>query len=942
MKKKFNSLKFQILFFTVLFTSVNYCQYYFFGRNKVQYDDFDWKIIRTKHFNIYYYGEVEKIAEIGAAYAEDAYEELKVKLNHVVTRKIPLIFYNTSLHFQQTNITPGLIPDGVGGFFEFLKGRVVIPSNGSLSEFRHVIRHELVHVFMTNKIYRVLKDHRFPTDAMPPFWFVEGLAEYLSTEVDAQAEMVMRDAVINNYFTGMKDFPRISGTYLMYKAGQNFLEFIDKKYGADKIPQILENFWMFSKFNDVLEHTLNQSIEEIDIQWQYELKKNYYPILAEKKPQEVDSKKLTDFGFNFSPVFYQKGDSTFVFFNGNRDGYASIYRLVLNSSEKDFPEAKMVLRGEQIDQLESFHLFQSSIDINKNGILAFVTKSGATDVIHFFDVKKNQIVNTFQSDNLISITSPKFSQDGSRITFNAIDNIGFSDLYIYTIETESLLRLTNDYYDDRDPCFGFVDENCIIFSSDRTSGKNKGKYNLFIIDVETREIRYITNANANIYSPVLSPSEKYLVFTSDLDTVRNIWLQNITDKKFSKTIHQISDFYTSAFDPRFIDDSTLVFSGFQNFSFQVYKKHFPTRTELLKSHTMKNILAKGRWVADLITERGEFDKLEYEQEYSLDYAQSVVATDPVYGTRGGGILTISDMLANDQYYILLYNTAEVQSDFLKSFNISLTRINLAKRTNFGYGIFHFNGRRYDIRESDTYFYEKSYGGVFLLSYPLSKFHRIEASTSIADTEREIVEGISERKAFILSNSISFVQDNSIWSTSGPVDGTRYLLLMGYTTDIKYSNVNYYSLIADYRQYIRLDLRTALAFRAAIFFNDGKDARRYFMGGSWDLRGWNRWSIRGEKMWLSSLELRFPLVDELLIKFPILNLGFNGIRAATFFDIGSAWDKDYKTTYGSIGFGFRFNLWNVLILRYDIGKKIEKDFTKLQPGLFYQFFFGWDF
>ena len=26
----------------------------------------------------------------------------------------------------------------------------------------------------------------------------------------------------------------------------------------------------------------------------------------------------------------------------------------------------------------------------------------------------------------------------------------------------------------------------------------------------------------------------------------------------------------------------------------------------------------------------------------------------------------------------------------------------------------------------------------------------------------------------------------------------------------------------------------------------------------------------------------------------------------------------------------------------IGKKIEKDFTELQPGLFYQFFFGWDF
>ncbi|MCS7053082.1 MAG: BamA/TamA family outer membrane protein [Ignavibacterium sp.] len=941
MNYKFRIIKLFFIIIFFLYNTISYSQYYFFGRNKVQYEDFDWKIIRTNHFNIYYYGNVEKIAEIGAAYAEEVYEELKIKLNHVVTRKIPLIFYNTSLHFQQTNITPGLIPEGVGGFFEFLKGRVVLPSNGSLSEFRHVIRHELVHVFMTNKIFRVLRDHRLPTDAMPPLWFVEGLAEYLSTEVDAQAEMVMRDAVINNYFSGMKDFPKIYGTYLMYKAGQSFLEFVEKRYGADKIPQILDNFWMFKKFDDILEYTLGESVDKIDSEWNYELKKKYFPLLAHKKPQEVASEKLTESGFNFSPVYYQKSDSSFIYFNGNRDGYSSIYRLTLYNN-KELPKVDLVLRGEKTDQFESFHLFQSSIDINKNGLLTFVTKSGATDVIHFFDIKTKLIQKTFQNDNLISISSPKFSKNGDRIVFQAIDTKGYSDLYIYQIDNDSLIRLTNDYYDDRDPCFGFADENCVIFSSDRTAGKYKGKYNIFFLEIDTRDIRYLTYANANFYNPVLSPSESFLVFTSDLDTVRNIWKQNIINKKFSKTIHQISKFYTSAFDPRFINDSTLVFTGFQNFSFHIYKKQIPPDSLLDVSVIMETNSAKGKWTADLITQTGEFEKLEYEREYALDYAQSVVATDPVYGTRGGGILTISDLLGNDQYYILLYNTAEVQSDFLKSFNISLTRINLGKRVNYGYGIFHFNGRRYDIRESDTYFYEKSHGGVFLLSYPLSKFHRIEASTSIADTEREIVEGISERKAFILSNSISVVHDNSLWVTSGPVDGTRWLMLLGYTTDIRYSNVNYYSVILDYRQYVRLDLRTAIAFRAAIFYNDGKDARRYFMGGSWDLRGWNRWSIRGEKMWLSSLEFRFPLVDELLIKFPIINLGFNGIRAATFFDVGSAWDKQYKTTYGSIGFGFRFNLWNVLILRYDIGKKIEKHFTRLQPGWFYQFFFGWDF
>jgi outer membrane protein assembly factor BamA len=185
-------------------------------------------------------------------------------------------------------------------------------------------------------------------------------------------------------------------------------------------------------------------------------------------------------------------------------------------------------------------------------------------------------------------------------------------------------------------------------------------------------------------------------------------------------------------------------------------------------------------------------------------------------------------------------------------------------------------------------------------------------------------------------------DNSLWGPSGPLDGMRARLLVGYTSDIKYSNVNYFTVIADYRQYFRLALRSAVAFRSALFYNEGKEARRYFMGGSWDLRGWPRWSIRGEKLWLSSLELRFPLIDEIRLRFPFIGLSFFGIRGALFADAGGAWDTEYRSTLGSVGGGFRFNLFGVLVLRYDIGKKIENNFTTFQPGLFYQFFFGWDF
>jgi len=935
--------------FLLLFYGISQAQFYFFGRNKVQYENFDWKVLKTEHFDIYYYNQTEEIAGIGGYYAEEAYEDLKVKMNHVITRRVPLIFYNTHIHFQQTNTTPGFIPEGVGGFFEFIKGRVVIPSMGSLNDFRHVIRHELVHVFMTNKVYRVLADHRLPADVLPPLWFVEGLAEYLSTEIDAQAEMVMRDAVINNYFVGLENIFSIYGSFLMYKEGQSFLEFVEEKYGPEKVILFIENFWMDNNFNKVIEHTLGKSVKEIDSEWLFYLKRKYYPLLQTKLPLENAAKKITDFGFNFSPVKCIVDGKEFVYFVANRDGYSSLYRIELDLENDEMPDAELVLRGEKTEEFESFHLFQSSIDISPQKLLAFVTKSGGTDAVHFYSLDREKIINSYQNRELVSISSPKFSSNGDKITFSAVDQKGFSDVFILNTLNDSLIRVTNDYYNDVNPVFG-LNENQILFSSDRTAGIYEKKFNIFSYDMDTHQIGYITYLDCNNFTPVISPDKKKLFFSSEKDGVRNLWSLNIENGNFSSSAKEATDFITSTFDPRFIDSTKIIFSGFEKFSFNLYVLNLnkdageisEIENDSAETVVMTLDSSAGRWRVNKLIVASQEGNIKYEKKYTLDYAQSQVSTDPIFGTRGGALLSLSDLLGDDNYFFLIYNTADVQSDFLKSFNIAIQRINLSRRANYGYGVFHFSGRRYDIRDSDEFFFERSFGGFFLLNFPLSKFQRIETDVSIVNSDKQVISGVIERKALLLSNTISFVHDNSLWGPSGPVDGERIRLLLGYTGDIKFSNVNYFTAIADLRYYYRVGVRTALALRSALFYNEGKEARRYFMGGSWDLRGWPRWSIRGEKLWLSSMEFRFPLIDELRIRFPFFGLGFFGIRGAAFFDAGGAWDTEYRSTLGSVGVGFRFNLFNVLVLRYDIGKKIVNDFSKVQKGLFYQFFFGWDF
>lgn len=932
------ALKYSLLLFVLVHTAS--AQFYYFGRNKVQYTRFDWKVLRTEHFDIYYYTEMKELAERGAYFAEESYKMHEQRFNFNITHRIPLVFYSSHLHFEQTNIASGFIPEGVGGFFEFVKGRVVIPYDGSMQRFQHVIRHELVHVFMHSKINRVLLDHRISQDREPPLWFTEGLAEFWSSGWDTQAEMVMRDAVLSNYVVPVSEMDRIYGSFLMYKEGQNLLDFMAQRYGPEKILLLMENFWKANTFTEVMKLTIGKTYKEFDDEWIYSLKKKYYPVLTEDDMPSGVTKNIVDVGFNSKPLFFNRDGKRELYFIGNHTGYSSIYRVDL---DKEKPESEMIVQGENTSEFEAFHLFQNKLDISRDGLMAFVTKSGETDVLHLYDLKKDRLQETLRLRDLVVLGSPSWSPDGKRIAISSVDVAGRSDLYIFDLTSRSLTRLTNDVYEDRDPAWS-PDGTMIVFSSDRDPYGKQGYLNLFTYSLATSEIEYLTIGAANFTSPAFSQDGKLLTFTSDIDGAQNVWVMAMDRLKQDRTMKKLTHFSTAAFDPCWTDKNEMIFTAFEGFSFQI--KKIKDVSSLLSSAKISRSfhydVAKDQWDAPKVEASSIVSEFSYKGEYRLDLAQSQISTDPVFGTTGGAAVAMSDVLGNDQYYFLIYNTAQARSEFLSSFNIAMSHISLGKRTNYDYGIFNFAGDRYDLTDPNLFYYERAFGGYFVLSYPLSQFKRIEAGLTVSNSDKDIYVETVPRKAVLVSSSFSFTTDNSLWGPTGPMDGSRARITLAYTTDIRYSNVNYYTILADYRNYWRLSTRSALASRVNLWYNDGKEARRFFMGGSWDLRGWPRWEIRGQKIWFTSHELRFPFVDQLAIKFPFGGIGFSSIRGAIYSDFGGAWDSHYTDTKGSVGVGVRFNLGGMLVLRYDVGKRIENNLSTFQQGLFYQFFFGWDF
>ncbi len=927
-----------IIAFLLLFSASVHGQYYF-GKNKVQYTDFDWRVLTTSHFEIYFHAEEQEVAEIAASCAEESYFFLENKFNHRIEKKIPLIVYSSPNYFAQTNVIPSLLPEGVAGFTEYMKGRMVIPFDGSYAEFARVIRHEMVHTFVMHKIAYVMKAHRRHSYTGLPLWFEEGLAEHWSREWNSEADMMLKDLVISGRFIGLDDIYRIYGTYLMYKIGEGFCSHLETEYGDDKISLLFENYWKGKNFREVFELAFNHPLSDVWDKWEYSLKKRYFPEIQDRDLPAQASQQLTFHGINIMPEPVDLSGKEWVVFKSNRLGYSS---LCMMPAQGQNHELVTLIKGERSPRFESLHLLESKIEVSKDGRIAFTSKSQEKDVLYVYDIDRRKITHTRKFADLIELSSPTWSPDGFRIAFAGVSKDGYSDLYVYDLKSKSLERLTDDLYQDKDPSWS-PDGDHIAFVSDRGASGRQGFLNLFLLTLPEKQITPLTAGRHRDLAPDWSPDGSRLIFSSDRDGSYDLYLLSFEPPEASGRITRLSSFLTGAFDPCFSPDGrTVFFTAYQGYGFQVHEMSLDsvkTTYAVSQQPTQLSVLtAESGWKPDKLQGERQAGSAKYKSRFSFDIAQSVISYDAVYGTVGGFQAAFTDMLGNHQYFLLLGNSATSSDDVFSSFNFGMTYINRAHRLNYGYGLYHLKDEYYD--DFYGFYTEKQYGGLVLASYPLSKFKRVETSFFLRQSERDVFVQTRARKALLSTGYLSWILDTSIWDYVGPIDGTRLNLTLGFTTNVNNGEAYNRMALVDFRKYIRIRKNSCFAFRFMGFSSTGKEPQRLYLGGSWSLRGYDRTAFYGKRVILINNELRYPLIDNLSIGFPFGKIAFHAIRGALFFDAGNAWEDHFDQLYGSMGIGARISLGYVMVLRFDFSR--TTDFKTINRKTDFDFFFGWNF
>ncbi|MBA3346765.1 MAG: PD40 domain-containing protein [Gemmatimonadales bacterium] len=519
----------------------------YFGRNKVQYTNFDFKVIQTEHFDVYFYERERTAAMDAARMAERSYARLSKVLNHEFRERKPIILYASHSDFQQTNATDAG-GEGTQGVTDFARNRAVLPFTGSYAEFEHVLMHEMVHQFQYDVWSRGRAGAGIQTliAIAPPLWFVEGMAEYLSVgPINAETAMWIRDASLEGKLPTIEQLTGDPYEFFPYRFGHALWSYIGERWGDEAVGAILKGT-LSGGIEPAFRRTIGMTLDQLSDQWRDAVQKRYLPeIGARARARAVADALLTekrsDGTLHLAPALSPDG-SQVVYFSEKDFYFVDLY-LADGVTGK---VKRRILKSGISSNYETYRFLNSQANWSPDGkYLALAAKQGPRDDIVIVDVARNKQVKQIKL-KLSGVTTPAWSPDGEHLVFTGYDG-GLSDLFTVKRDGSGLRRLTADKYADLHPVWS-PDGKSIAFATDRGPATDfrslaTGSLRIAIYDLASGTVRALDGMDhGKNVSPQWAPDGRSIAFVSDRSGVSNIFLYDLDDRG----IYQLTDFYTGA------------------------------------------------------------------------------------------------------------------------------------------------------------------------------------------------------------------------------------------------------------------------------------------------------------------------------------------------------------------------------------------------------------
>jgi hypothetical protein len=500
-----------------------------FGKNRVQYQKFQWRYYQTDNFNTYFSQDGLELGKWVAQVAEKELPQLEEFIEYGLQRRANLVVYNTFDEMQQSNIGLGIDWQNTGGVTKLVNNKAMLYFNGNHENLRLQVRQTIAGILLANVLFGDDLGEFAANQTLLdlPKWLTDGYIQYAaqewSTDLDDQLKNALLGGSYRNFYQFAFEKPQLAGHAFWYYFGN--------KFGRSRTTYLLYLSRIYRNLNSATNRIAKKKFKDVLQDFMTEMSNQYYKDVRGRRLMPKGQLSVTE----------EIGKKDFIRFNANPIQRSFAYAVV------EFKQGKysVVFRPNFVDRkvILQYGIRSKEDEINPNyPILAWDGKGtrlavvynekGKTKLFVYDAINRVRVVNQ-ELPMFSQVQDVKYMLDANTLIFSAVKS-GQTDIFVYKIDKQTVEQITDDIYDDLDPSFvAFPGKTGIIFSSNRPNENvvqsdtaiTKRPYNIFLIDnwnkSEFKQVSQLTDVR---FGNARFPSQyntSHFTFVSDENGINN-------------------------------------------------------------------------------------------------------------------------------------------------------------------------------------------------------------------------------------------------------------------------------------------------------------------------------------------------------------------------------------------------------------------------------------